>query len=239
MSTQGMQLAPTGVHSTPHATKTESYNTIQTPEPTVSCWKGCNVFKSNPASKLKYELPETVKAAREGWQWTCQSGAVVSGLLAAAAAQLLVFFKTDSTFNPDINTSGGWKGFILGMCYMALFLNISATISSFILIDNLGEIGFRASCNSDNLEGFGLGTGKLVTNQDNLLIKFGASPAWRMMLYHWLITFYAGIVTLIVSILTYVILQESLAIKIAMGVAVGVTLLPTTIFIFVRPIIEG
>ncbi|PPQ86186.1 hypothetical protein CVT25_006929 [Psilocybe cyanescens] len=176
------------------------------------------------------QLPETVKAVRDGWQWTCQSGAVVSGLLAAVAAQLLVFFKPDSSFDPNINTQGGAKGFLLGACYAALFLNISATISSFILIDNLGEIGFRASCHAEKLEGLTRDVGQHVTNQDKLLVDFGASSG--------LLTFYSGILALIIAVLTYVMMQESLALKIVMGLIVGFTLLPTTIFIFVRPIFD-
>jgi len=189
-----------------------------------------------PTSKLKYELPETVRSVREGWQWTCQSGAVVSGLLAAVAAQLLGFFKPDANYDGNIHLAGGAKGFLLATCYAALFLNISATISSFILIDNLGEIGFRASCQHDLESLTNLST--ITTTQDGLLMKFGASPEWKFMLYHWLVTFYSGIISLIVAVLTYVMMQESFVTKIVMGLLVGFTLLPVTYFIFIRPLLH-
>lgn len=63
---------------------------------------------------------------------------------------------------------------------MALVLNISATISSFILIDILGEIGFKASRNEEELKKLGT----CHTTQDGLLLKFGASPWWRIILWH-------------------------------------------------------
>ncbi|KAF8895827.1 hypothetical protein CPB84DRAFT_1781918 [Gymnopilus junonius] len=175
-----------------------------------------------PNVALKYGLPEAVVSVRDGWQWTCQSGAVVSGLLASVAAQLLVFFKASSSYAEGIPNPGGAQGFLLASCYAALFLNISATISSFILIDNLGEIGFT-----------------MTTTQDDLLIMFGASKKWKWMLWHWLVTFYSGILALIIAVLTYVTMQEPLVTKIIMWIIVlPLTLAPTSYFIFGRPLQE-
>ncbi|KDR77007.1 hypothetical protein GALMADRAFT_155696 [Galerina marginata CBS 339.88] len=162
---------------------------------------------------------------------------IQSGLLAAVAAQLLVFFKTDSSYADDIPKHGGAKGFLLASCYVALFLNISATISSFILIDNLGEIGYRASCNEEALkQKFGT-TNTYTAGQEKLLAEFGASEEWEWMLFHWLATFYSGILALIISVLTYVSMQEALATKIVMGVTVFLTLGPVSYFIF-RPLFK-
>lgn len=109
-----------------------------------------------------------------------------SGLLAAAAAQLLVYFKADGSFSDDINSGGpgGAKGFVIASCYAALFLNVSATISSFILIDNLGEIGFRASCKGTEWEKDIQQTERIEGTQENLLVRFGASKDWNLMLLH-------------------------------------------------------
>jgi len=177
-----------------------------------------------------YELPKTVTSVRDGWQWTCQSGAVVSGLLAGVASQLL------STFQ-GVNGHAGAKEFLLATCYASIFLNIAATICSFVVIDHLGEIGFEAAAIRDPEDDRKIG--KLRTSQEGLLIKYGASSKWRWMLYHWLITFYLGILSLIVAVLTYVAMQASKPTKIVMSVIVALTLLPTTYFIFVRPLFDN
>ncbi|KIM38849.1 hypothetical protein M413DRAFT_29790 [Hebeloma cylindrosporum] len=175
-----------------------------------------------------YELPKTVISVRDGWQWTCQSGAV-SGLLAGVGAQLL------STFQ-DVTGHAGAKEFLLATCYASIFLNIAATICSFVLIDHLGEIGFEAASIRDPEADRKMG--KLRTSQERLLMKFGASNQWKAILYHWLITFYLGILTLIIAVLTYVAMTASKPTKIVMSLIVGFTLSPTTYFIFVRPLFE-
>ncbi|KIM38850.1 hypothetical protein M413DRAFT_75481, partial [Hebeloma cylindrosporum] len=176
------------------------------------------------------DLPKTVVSVRDGWQWACSSGAVVSGLLASVSAQLLGFFKADSSFNAAGHSQKGARDFLVAACFMALFLNISATISSFILIDILGEIGFKASTNEEDLKKLG----KCETTQDGLLSKFHASPWWRYILWHWLVTFYLGILSLIISVLTYVWMQETKSTQAVMTVAVILTLLPTTFWMFFR-----
>jgi len=130
---------------------------------------------------------------RDGWQWTCQSGAVVarhhffpfsklssypilqSGLLAGVGAQLLGTFQ---------NASGhaGAKEFLVATCYSSIFLNIAATICSFVVIDHLGEIGFAAAAIRDPEDDRQMG--KIRTSQEKLLVKFGASNQWNAMLYH-------------------------------------------------------
>jgi len=181
-----------------------------------------------------YGLPSTVVSVRDGWQWACSSGAVVSGLLASVAAQLLGFFKADDNFGPRFHSKQGARDFLVASCYMALFLNISATIGSFILIDILGEIGFKASKRTTELDQLG----NIHTTQDGLLLKYGASPWWRIILWHWLITFYLGILSLIISILTYVWMQETKSTRAVMTIAVILTLFPTTLFIFFRECVK-
>ncbi|KAH9474872.1 hypothetical protein JR316_0013340 [Psilocybe cubensis] len=133
-------------------------------------------------SRINYELPGTVVSLRDGWQWTCQSGAVVSGLLAAVAGQFLGLVRSVAADNASFET----QSFLLTMCYAAILFNISATIGSFIIMDNLGEMGFRASCKATELDEVSdMGLGTFMTSQDGLLIKFGASPEWKWMLYHW------------------------------------------------------
>ena len=111
---------------------------------------------------------------------------IQSGLLAAAAAQLLVFFKDDGSYNTDIASGGpaGAKGFVIASCYAALFLNISATIGSFVLIDNLGEIQFQAACKPEGFQEDIAQTDRLFAFQEDLLKRFGAPSAWTFMMMH-------------------------------------------------------
>jgi len=179
-------------------------------------------------------LPKTVASARDGWQWTSQSGAVVSGLLSAVASQLLTAFKDKNTPLRE-----GQRNFIVGACYLAIFCNINATIGSFVLIDNLGEVGFEAAKREaenqlDDISRAGNYHGSIT----GLLKKFGATSVWTVMLLHWLLTFYLGILSLIVSLLAYAVLTEPRATQIVLSIGVGITLIPTTVFIF-RGVFNG
>lgn len=51
-----------------------------------------------------------------------------------------------------------------------------------------------------------------------------------------LFTYYFGIISLIISVLTYVVMEEPLATKIFLVITVVVTLVPVIGFIFIRPI---
>jgi hypothetical protein len=155
----------------------------------------------------------------------------VSGLLAGVGSQLL------GTFLNLKSEPRGATEFLLATCYASIFLNIAATICSFVLIDHLGDIGLEASSIRDPEEDRKIGT--LSTSQEKLLMKWGASSQWKWMLYHWLITFYLGILTLIISVLTYVTMTAATSTIIVMSFIVASTLMPTTFFIFVRPLVSA
>ncbi|KAF8180142.1 hypothetical protein BJ912DRAFT_981873 [Pholiota molesta] len=201
---------------------TSHHNEIQPSAPASTI----NHATRNSTVKINYELPTTVQSIRDGWQWTSSSGAVVSGLLASAAAQLLGSFKTD----PGLSArEPRFRNLVLIFCYAGLFLNISATIGSFVLTDNLGELGYRAS-KKENI------MGSTSMGAEDILKKYGASKQWKYMLFHWLITFYLGILSLIVAVLSYVWLEETLPIAITMSIIVALTLFPISYFILIRPI---
>jgi hypothetical protein len=81
-----------------------------------------------------------------------------------------------------VNGHTGAKEFLLATCYTSIFLNIAATICSFVVIDHLGEIGFEAAAIRDPEDD--RKTGKFRTSQEGLLMKYGASSQWKWMLYH-------------------------------------------------------
>ncbi|KAH9474446.1 hypothetical protein JR316_0012905 [Psilocybe cubensis] len=179
--------------------------------------------------KLNYVLPSTVASVRDGWQWTCQSGAVVSGLLAAIAAQLLTLFSTPPP-NQASPTPQAVQDFLLITCYIAIFFNINATICSFTLIDKLGEIGFKTSANIPSCDPEKQG-GQITCTQEGLLQKYNAGRTWRPMLWFWLFNFFVGVLSLIVSIMTFVCIQGSIAMKTTLGLSVFIDTLVLFYFI--------
>lgn len=105
-----------------------------------------------------------------------------SSLLATLAGQLLVFFKADSSYSLTIPVSSEVKHFLISISYAALFLNVVAALYSFIIIDNIGEINFRASAKTDAFHEDIEQTGRVVASQDDLLKKFGAGKDWNWMI---------------------------------------------------------
>jgi hypothetical protein len=104
----------------------------------------------------------------------CATKQLQSGLLASAAAQLLGSFKTDPGL---LAREPRFRNLVLIFCYAGLFLNISATIGSFVLTDNLGELGYRAS-KKENI------MGSTSMGAEEILVKYGASRQWNYMLFH-------------------------------------------------------
>ncbi|KIO24601.1 hypothetical protein M407DRAFT_212368 [Tulasnella calospora MUT 4182] len=91
------------------------------------------------------ELPKLVESVRNGWIASSQAIAVVGALFAAGETALIPFVKTaseDSEGNPLLPDHAGLFKCLLIFSYGAFMFNASATISSLILIDKLGEMAF-------------------------------------------------------------------------------------------------
>ncbi|KAF8963419.1 hypothetical protein BDZ97DRAFT_1027659 [Flammula alnicola] len=173
--------------------------------------------------EVNHKLPSTVESVRMGWQLTCQGSAVVSGLLAGVAAQLLSFFRDNNSYEKR-PTGQGAKDTVLALCYAALLLNIGATISAFMVIDKMGSLTISAARRPDLLIGRFNGT------EVGLLEKYGAGKKWKYMVWHWLLCFYGGVLCLAILLLTFIWLQEPLSVGIVMSVLCGFTLVPSMIF---------
>ncbi|KAF5335979.1 hypothetical protein D9611_006285 [Ephemerocybe angulata] len=152
-----------------------------------------------------YDLPSTVRSVRDGWQTTFQSAAVVSGLLAGVAAQLYGFFKDDGSYKDG---SSRTREAIVVLCYSAVFFNIGATISGFILIDGLGEIQYHAASLIKTKED------KEFSTALKLLQHFGGGAKWHWLLVHWYISFVLGILSLLVLLTAYAYDQEATSMKV-------------------------
>ncbi|TFK37684.1 hypothetical protein BDQ12DRAFT_750514, partial [Crucibulum laeve] len=175
-------------------------------------------------------LPPTIQSIQDGWLRTCQNGTIVSALLTAAAAQLLSFFKSASSFDEGRNNPNAARTFLLIICYSSLFFNVSASISSFILIDKLGELPFRASQRGQQTLPPPQ-TAMSSTDPDYLLKRYGIGRWWSFLIWHWLFCFVLGIWCIILQLLTYIWLQETLPIQISMSCLAAFTLLPCGVFL--------
>ncbi len=90
----------------------------------------------------------------------------------ASQAQLLSTFKGDSDL---MNREPRDRNLVLVLCYGAIFLNISATISSFILTDNLGELDYNAAKDWDKIPK----VSDMLGNEATILKQYGASASWK------------------------------------------------------------
>lgn len=98
-----------------------------------------------------------------------------SGFLAIVSAQLLATIKTISFDNSHSNS----VKFLLLLSYSGLALSCSATISSLILVDKLGELPIRASRmrELDNVESI---DGETIS----ILRRYGAGESWELVMWH-------------------------------------------------------
>ncbi|KAI0048475.1 hypothetical protein FA95DRAFT_1039715 [Auriscalpium vulgare] len=195
-------------------------------------------------TNIAYELPATVKSLNAGWLATCQSAATVvgfsfllvqqtpnlhpsyaqSGLLAVVESQLIAFIKSPSSYPHAASTAQ--MNALLIFTYAAFFFSLSAMISSLVLTDEFGELPVRASRRSNPIR-----QGLYDSSAASLLESYGARKSWRWVMWHWIFTLVASVVSVTVQVLLYVWLQETVAVKVV-GLCIGVFgLLPLLRFV--------
>jgi hypothetical protein len=160
---------------------------------------------------------------------------VQSGLLAGVAAQLYSFFKDKESYSEQTRNNTVARDWIVACCYCALFFNIGAAISGFLLIDGLGELQYRAASSKDpeSLVSAGHITGTMLT----LLQRFSGGGFWGWLIFHCMsfslsflvlgstelissksrigfLSFCFGAISLLVLLCAYVLFQERVALKI-------------------------
>lgn len=103
--------------------------------------------------------------------------------MAVVSAVLLVALQASAQDSgPQITT---YHISLTVLAYSALVLNISASLSSFILIDKLGDLPFQASQKPlSRLPRMG----PIEGTQEQLLLRYGVDRLWTVVVYHCKIT---------------------------------------------------
>ncbi|KAH9056289.1 hypothetical protein EDB87DRAFT_1258240 [Lactarius vividus] len=171
-------------------------------------------------TNIAYELPSTVKSLNDSWLATYQSSTAVAGLFALVEVHLLSFVKNDANFHRSVPANSA-KHALLIFTYLALFFCVSAAVSGLILTDEFGELPVRASRKRDPIQQGLFDSGTL-----DLLQSYGAKRSWIWIMWHWLFSLVAGIISFITQILIYVWLEESKSVRITLTVITVFAVLP-------------
>ncbi|KAF7977362.1 hypothetical protein HWV62_3953 [Athelia sp. TMB] len=161
-----------------------------------------------PQIRLEAKLPPVIKALQLGWLASFQTSASVNGLFAVVAAILLMGVKA-SSFPDDTNPRA--LTFLTLLSYASLVFTMSATVTSLILADRLGEIPIRASQQADLAK-----EGSVRATPTFLIKRYGAGSAWGLGVWHWIFCMLSGIWCIFIQLLVFIFLQESTAIKTTM-----------------------
>lgn len=81
-----------------------------------------------------------------------------------------------------MNPEGAGGQAVMVLTYLAFFFSISATFSSLLLTDELGELHVRASHRESKL--VSLDSGVIYEDPSDLLSRYGARKTWRPVMWH-------------------------------------------------------
>ncbi|TFY70608.1 hypothetical protein EVG20_g2405 [Dentipellis fragilis] len=181
---------------------------------------------------LNYQLPALIKGLQEGWIASCENAAVVSVLVASIVAQLMSTMGL--TGGPDdengISNHATVKALTV-FAYSALLFSCSATISALLLIDEFGELPYRAATRR------GIAPEKdekILASLPDLLDRSGLRSHWSWVRRHWLFSLNAGIGCMIVQIIVYVWSTEGHSVKIVLLLVTVFSILPLLFVIVPR-----
>lgn len=166
-----------------------------------------------------------------------------NGLFSVVATLLLIGVK--ATNFPE-NTNPKADTFLTLLSYASPVFCISATVTSLILADRLGEIPIRASTQSELAK-----EGSVQATPTYLLKRYGAGSAWTMGVWHCklfysilrisILTLHmcavgifcmlAGIWCILIEFLVYIFLLESRTVKIIMTCLLTFSTTPFLLFL--------
>ncbi|SJL09604.1 uncharacterized protein ARMOST_12984 [Armillaria ostoyae] len=174
-----------------------------------------------PQRDLSYKLPSLVEYNWQGWQSTCSSAAVVTSLLAGVAASLLSVINdvvSDADFKQTANPHALMA--LQVMSFGAIIFNASATITSLLLIDELGDLPDIASADRDKVQaGF-------IEESRDLLVYYGMKKTWTWTRWHWIISLILGAWCLFAQVIVFVCISQTKAVKVIVTVAAVFAVLP-------------
>lgn len=148
----------------------------------------------------------------------------MSALLAAVEGQLFVFVEALEPKTFDLSSTSGQA--LLFFTFMTFLLSIGATVSSLILTDQVGELPIRAFEHHISNDSLIKGTSIQVMKQYGLSRKLG----WFM--WHWVSMLVLGYLCLLVQIIIYVWVTQSVFIRASVLVATFWILLPLLFFLW-------
>ncbi|KAF6749600.1 hypothetical protein DFP72DRAFT_913037 [Ephemerocybe angulata] len=189
--------------------------------------------RPRPEANVDYTLPATIQSIQNGWQLTCHVASLLSGLLSVVSVLLFMVVHSasvGSTIQVDGELGSSTYLALSVFAYAALVLNIGASLSSFILIDELGELPFRAAQQRSSLLP---SRGPIEGSPAQLLRRYGADRLWTFIAYHWMVSAALGLISLLAEISLYVWMQEPKVVKIVTTSLVGFALLPILLVLFV------
>ncbi|CAE7170063.1 unnamed protein product [Rhizoctonia solani] len=175
-----------------------------------------------PKTRVAYDLPPTIKSIQAGWQATFQSSSIIAALFTVIESILLFFFSNIPAERLNPESAGGQA--LLVFTYLAFFFSLSATFSSLLLTDELGEVQVRAAQRAS-----WLGPPEdLVIHEDpsKLLTHYGVRKSWRPVMWHWFLMLILGYLCVVGQLLVYVWVMAPKAVAIAMSCVASICLLP-------------
>ncbi|KAF5336147.1 hypothetical protein D9611_006194 [Ephemerocybe angulata] len=136
---------------------------------------------------LSYALPAAIESLKDGWQRTAETGATISSLFSLLS--LIALYLLNVAGLLDQESRDPIRTFLALASYGALFFNLSASISGFILIDRLGSIPYRAAQQPRELLPV---SGVIDADSEQLLRRYGVGKLWGALVLHceWFIASY-------------------------------------------------
>ncbi|KAF9256335.1 hypothetical protein L218DRAFT_219184 [Marasmius fiardii PR-910] len=208
---------------------------------TISCATLCHTAESANTQEflskgsdqlLTYQLPHLVDAAQKRRIMLLKAGAVTSSILTLVSVQLMIFYTSLLTDSGLYQTQYHSSLALTILSYCSFFLNLTAISVSILLLSRLGNLPNDASRrDNEHLPQ----TGYLSRcSEQKILRLYTLDPAWRFLVYYWIICSSLGTACLPAQIMLYIWMVEALVVKVVITALVGIACLSTT-FIFLLP----
>ncbi|KAH7341114.1 hypothetical protein B0J17DRAFT_654254 [Rhizoctonia solani] len=181
-----------------------------------------------PKTRVSYSLPPVILSIQLSTQIMLRSTLFTAASMAVAECLFLCFYSR--VHWESLEDSKGHSELLLGLTYLILFLSLSVSFNSLLLLDECGEVYVRASQRESWLGP----PDDLVIHEDpnKILQHYGARKTWSLTMYHLCFTSKASYLCVFVQLLIYVWVTSPLATAIGMTCIVGFSLLPQALHLY-------